>query len=265
MSHNEELVFAKEHAKWHEEIEAERSATYGPLSQSGLYWLSEHPESFKDIPGVWSATKDGFVKVNFRASEGVIHNNKPAVGELYLGPFTGADSEFVEWGSTQIQIAARFGRTMVRPHNPETANRIHYPGTDTFAPDLSWVITAEYIPNMRKNVEVPSAIPGKKHYYDSPGSALFEINGQAMRLTLFGEDDSLRAHFTDLTKEDSTFAHVRFVEVTRLNAHRLVIDFNRAVNPPAAYSMFATCPYTPPENHLTVRIEAGEKRPQQAV
>lgn len=265
MLHSAEEVFAEEHAKWHAEVEAERSSAYGPLSQTSLYWLSEKPESFKDIPGVWSATQDSFVNVNFSTSEGVYHNNKPAVGELCLGPFSGVDSEFLEWGSTRIQIASRFGRTMVRPHNPEATNRNHYPGTETFEPDQSWVITAKYVPNVRKSVEVPSAITGTKHYYDSPGTALFEVGGQEMALTLFGEKDSLRAHFTDLTKEDSTFQHVRFVEVTRSNDHELIIDFNRAINPPAAYTRFATCPFAPPENDLKIRIEAGEKRPKQAI
>ena len=40
----------------------------------------------------------------------------------------------------------------------------------------------------------------------------------------------------------------------------VVLDFNEAVNPPCAYSAFATCPLASPENRLTVAVPAGEKR-----
>ena len=40
-----------------------------------------------------------------------------------------------------------------------------------------------------------------------------------------------------------------------------IIDFNRAVNLPCAYTDFATCPLPPAENRLPIAIEAGEKTP----
>lgn len=40
---------------------------------------------------------------------------------------------------------------------------------------------------------------------------------------------------------------------------RVVIDFNKAHNPPCAFTPYATCPLPPESNRLTVRIEAGEK------
>jgi uncharacterized protein (DUF1684 family) len=39
----------------------------------------------------------------------------------------------------------------------------------------------------------------------------------------------------------------------------MVVDFNKAYNPPCAFSAFATCPIPPPENRLAVAIPAGEK------
>jgi hypothetical protein len=37
------------------------------------------------------------------------------------------------------------------------------------------------------------------------------------------------------------------------------LDFNKAYNPPCAYTAFATCPLPPRQNWLPVAIEAGEK------
>ena len=40
---------------------------------------------------------------------------------------------------------------------------------------------------------------------------------------------------------------------------RVLLDFNRAYNPPCAFTPFATCPLPPPENRLDLRVEAGER------
>ena len=37
------------------------------------------------------------------------------------------------------------------------------------------------------------------------------------------------------------------------------LDFNRAYNPPCAFTAFATCPVPRKENRLGVRVEAGER------
>jgi len=43
------------------------------------------------------------------------------------------------------------------------------------------------------------------------------------------------------------------------SAGRTRLDFNMAYNPPCALNDFATCPLPPPQNHLKLRVEAGEK------
>ena len=72
---------------------------------------------------------------------------------------------------------------------------------------------------------------------------------------------SLRAIFADATGVDLTFPAARFVGVTQTGDGTVVIDFNRTVNLPCAYSASATCPFPPPENRLGVRIESRELRP----
>jgi hypothetical protein len=37
-----------------------------------------------------------------------------------------------------------------------------------------------------------------------------------------------------------------------------ILDFNKAYNPPCAFTDVATCPLPPKQNQLQVRIEAGE-------
>jgi len=76
------------------------------------------------------------------------------------------------------------------------------------------------------------------------------------------QSDELSFIFTDLTSGVTTYPACRFLTVVgpRENG-RVDLDFNRATNPACAYTDFATCPLPPPGNHLSVRVEAGEKMP----
>jgi uncharacterized protein (DUF1684 family) len=41
---------------------------------------------------------------------------------------------------------------------------------------------------------------------------------------------------------------------------KVELDFNKAYNPPCAFTPFATCPLAPPENRLDIAVTAGEKK-----
>jgi len=64
----------------------------------------------------------------------------------------------------------------------------------------------------------------------------------------------------DLTSLDDTYAHMRFIFGEDVTEDSVVIDFNRAINPPCAFTKHAVCPLPPREHLFPVRIEAGEKR-----
>jgi len=40
----------------------------------------------------------------------------------------------------------------------------------------------------------------------------------------------------------------------------VVLDFNKAQNPPCAFTSYATCPLPPKENRLPLAVTAGEKK-----
>ncbi|MGB9604538.1 MAG: DUF1684 domain-containing protein, partial [Bryobacteraceae bacterium] len=50
----------------------------------------------------------------------------------------------------------------------------------------------------------------------------------------------------------------RFLYADASRSGRAVLDFNRAVNPPCAYTPYTTCPLPPPQNRLPFEIPAGE-------
>ncbi len=91
--------------------------------------------------------------------------------------------------------------------------------------------------------------------------AVFTLAGQRYSLTAtHGTPDAPQFVFRDQTAADATYPAGRFVYGEVVTATTIVIDFNKAINPPCAFTDFAVCPLPPPENILPIRIEAGEKR-----
>jgi hypothetical protein len=65
--------------------------------------------------------------------------------------------------------------------------------------------------------------------------------------------------FNDLTSKTETYPGGRFLEADPAVNGTVVLDFNRAYNPPCAVTPYATCPLAPKDNRLLVAIPAGEK------
>jgi uncharacterized protein len=73
------------------------------------------------------------------------------------------------------------------------------------------------------------------------------------------DDGELFFVFRDRTAPKETYGGGRFLSASAPAGGTVVLDFNRAINPPCVFTPFATCPLPLPENVLPVRIEAGEK------
>jgi uncharacterized protein len=92
----------------------------------------------------------------------------------------------------------------------------------------------------------------------APGQAEFAIGGQIFRLEPVIEDDHLFYIFKDRTAGKTTYAAGRFMQLPMPEGGVAIVDFNRAYNPPCAFSPYATCPLPLKRNQLPLAIEAGE-------
>ncbi len=98
--------------------------------------------------------------------------------------------------------------------------------------------------------------------YTAKGKLAFRVNGKKQSLVPFTEGNSLFIIFADGTSAFETYGPGRFLQAPAPDSTGMVtIDFNKAYNPPCAFTPFATCPLPPRENILEVKIEAGEKDP----
>ena len=95
---------------------------------------------------------------------------------------------------------------------------------------------------------------------DSPGKLVFTVNGKTYQLDPILEGNQLFILFGDATSGHETYPSGRFLYAKLPDANgNTVLDFNKAINPPCAFSTFATCPLPPKQNILPVAITAGEK------
>ncbi|HEX7352169.1 DUF1684 domain-containing protein [Brachybacterium sp.] len=221
------------------------AAPHGVLAQVALHWIAPGggEQSFDGLPGRWHLGDDGLAGV---AAEGeeleILEGTASGVRRVRVG----ADIE--------IEVIVRGGRTGLRVLDPATPRRTDFTGVPTgpYAPDA--VLRGSFTARPAE-VTVGSALPWLEQQLPSPGTAQFEIDGETVELVLTGERSLL---FTDETS-GTTSADWRVVEA-ELEGGTITVDLNRAVNFPAAFSAWATCPRPPAGNHLPIAVEAGERR-----
>ena len=106
-----------------------------------------------------------------------------------------------------------------------------------------------------------STVIGTLETHPAPGKAVFERDGQRCEVYPILEapgDSQLFLVFADQTSGKETYGAARFLYADLPRDGRIVLDFNRAYNPPCAFTPYATCPLAPPENRLPLRVAAGE-------
>jgi hypothetical protein len=96
----------------------------------------------------------------------------------------------------------------------------------------------------------------------SPGAVVFEADGRYLRLDVLegAEEHEVFVIFGDTTNGAETYGGGRFLYANLEPGGRLVLDFNKAYNPPCAFTPYATCPLPPRQNRLPLAIRAGEKK-----
>jgi uncharacterized protein (DUF1684 family) len=266
-----------------EDVEAWRSGRLnrltGPdgwLAVVGLAWLREGPNTVGS-----DAASDVVLPPSAPARIGVIeleadratfvpengarvrHRHKTVTDRLELvddheGPPTRL---FVE--SVSFFLIRREERLGVRIKDSDAPARSAFSGIDHYPVSVDWRLEARFEPyDPAGSVEVPTVLDTVETY-GVPGALAFDIAGTTYRLDAFLEHGStdLFVVFGDLTNRDETFGGGRYLYTKPADDRGIVVlDFNRAYNPPCVFTAHATCPLPLPKNRLPVRIEAGEMR-----
>jgi len=135
-----------------------------------------------------------------------------------------------------------------------------FEGIERFPVNEDWRIEATYEEyNPPKTIYVPNVL-GQVIEEPSPGAIVFEKNGKSYRIDAIDAGKRLWFIFADETTGEETYGGGRFLYSDKADTNGIVIvDFNKAYNPPCVLTKFATCPMPPKENYLSLEITAGEK------
>ena len=101
------------------------------------------------------------------------------------------------------------------------------------------------------------------------GTLTFDLEGQSLRLTAYElegahSDGRVFVPFLDATSGGETYGAGRYLDLEPDEDGTYAIDFNLAYHPSCVYQPKFSCPLTPAENRLSVRIDAGERLAEDA-
>jgi hypothetical protein len=252
-------TYQEEIAAWHEQRLAKLKAEDGWLSLAGLFWLHEGANPFGKDPKLEIALPDGPLHA------GVFHLDKGKVTVTIDGATrevkADSDGDVVKVGRARLFVIKRLDKYGIRVKDPESEARRGFTHIDSFPVNEAYRVTAHWVVDPRK---IPILnILGQTEQDESPGYAVFRLQGREFTLhPILETPDATELFyiFRDETTGKETYPAGRFFYSPMPKNGSVTIDFNKAYNPPCAFTPYATCPLPPPENRMAIRIEAGEKK-----
>ena len=208
----------------------------------------------------WSA--DGALIIALDPANGAMIDGKPAVDAVLLDDRHPTPTE-VAFGTVSFVAIDRGGRKGLRIRDSDAATRTGFSGIERFSVDPAWRVVADWLPLDPPFQLATGTVIGTIERYPAPGKAVFAREGRTFELYPVLEapaDEQLFLIFADATSGKETYGAARFLYADMPRDGRIVLDFNKAYNPPCAFTVYATCPLAPPENRLPLRVLAGEKK-----
>jgi uncharacterized protein (DUF1684 family) len=187
------------------------------------------------------------------------------VGDLYR--ITGPDA-LQRFRQGRDELFRTHPQSPVEPEERQSFAGLHY-----FDHDPAYRVNAQVAPGDGSELVIDTGGEDDAVRYRRAGRLVFNLAGQDCTLTVLSlvqYAGGLFVPFRDRTSGRETYGGGRYLfdtakdtdgmvlEITP-GSTEVVIDFNFAYNASCAYSPRWACPLAPPENHLQVAIEAGEK------
>jgi len=266
--------FSADTQKWREQHETEIKAEDGWLTVSGLFWLKEGTTTIGTgeksnivLPARSAPVTVGSLELNngvvsLRVSDGVVVqvNDKP-VQEYVMTFETDKPPDQFKVGSLKLGVIKRGNRYGLRVRDKNSPARLRFKGLKWFPAHENYRIIATFTAyDEPKEIRIMNVL-GDELKLKTPGLLTFTLNGQKFELRPVIEDEKkLFIIFRDLTAGKTTYPAGRFLYADLPKDGKVVLDFNRAENPPCAFTEFATCPLPPRQNFMNTAINAGEMR-----
>jgi hypothetical protein len=256
--------------KWKSELVDDLKQNW--LVLAGLFWLKPGANTFGSssdnaimLPsgpahaGVFRLQGDA-VSVELQKDANAKIGRQAILSAKLQADITGKPT-VIEMGSLRMYVIQRGSRVGIRLKDLNSEAARNYAGPIFFPLDLTYRVTGTFVASDgKKTVDVPNVL-GDVTSTPIAGEVHFKLNGHDLTLTALSGDQAKGLSFVigDLTGKTETYPGGRFLDTDPVVDGRVVVDFNRAYNPPCAVTPYATCPLAPKENRLPVAISAGEK------
>ncbi len=257
--------------EWRQKRNARLASDFGWLSLVGLEWLQEGENRVGSAPGntirlpggpdYWGSVFLVDDKLRFvRADVDSVTVDEAHVNELPMVADTEGPATLVQSGTIRFYAIFRESYAL-RIKDSQAPIRVSFKGTRNFDIQRDWRIDTRFIPGEEgETIEIGNVLG---QLIPSPvyGRIEFERDGTTYRMVAIGDENSqsLEFMFADHSNGRSTYAAGRFVYSDGMPRNgRLVVDFNKAYNPPCAFSDYSTCPLPLAENRLNMEVTAGE-------
>jgi uncharacterized protein (DUF1684 family) len=267
--------YVDEIKQWDEKRLSVLKGATGWVNLAGLYWLKQGENSFGSAStnalvfkhDAFPANLGKFIldgtEVRWETAEGneVTEKNIPfKSGVIFkIDPPSTVSLSYKTFRWSIIKREELIGVRFRDLANPalEALKKI-----DRYKPSEDWVLEAEFKPSLVPTITTTNVL-GQSYQQPHPGKIIFKIEDKSYSLDVVDEGEEGQYHivFGDATNGDATYASGRFIDIPKPDANGLTkIDFNKAYNPPCAFSEFSTCPIPTKANTLPVAIKAGEKK-----
>ena len=268
-------TFLADNAAWREARLTELRAPDGWTSLVGLHWLSlkahyigRSADSGIRLAvgppkmGMVSSERDAVWFVPERGAALTV-GGKPLTGKIRFQSDVDPQPTLIGFddGKGVLSLIHRGDRYALRVKHADAPSRTGFAGLEYWPIDPSWRIQARYVPNnVGKTIPIVDIV-GISSEHPNAGAIEFERDGKTYRLEAIGEPGRpMFVVFADRTSGHGSYSAGRFLDLEAPDASgHVVVDFNRAINPPCAFTPFATCPLPPPENRIDLAVSAGEK------
>ncbi|MFZ9332442.1 MAG: DUF1684 domain-containing protein [Chitinophagaceae bacterium] len=274
MAQPTEKTYKGEIKSWDEKrIESLRGAN-GWVNLAGLYWLKSGENSFgasadnqlvfndPRFPAQLGTFMLNDKEVIWKTAKGnEVYNKQQLVDQISIFDINKNQGIQLAYQTFRWTIIKREDIIGVRFRDLDHPNLKTFHHIERYKPSLKWKISAKLEQSLYASVSITNVL-GQTYQMPSPGKIVFEIDGKKYKLDAVDEGgDELFILFADDTNAAHTYESGRFLYIPKPDANgNTVIDFNKSINPPCAFSTFATCPLPPKQNVLPIAVTAGEKR-----
>ena len=272
---NGQTTYRNELKKWRVEHEKELKGENSWFSLAGLFWLKEGVNTIGsgdkfDIQLTENFKNSKFGEIDFQNGNAILRVEKgieaisdgKQISEMVLVSDENMKQTIIQTGSQTFYVIKRENQFGIRLKDKNNKARLEFKGLKWFPIDPKLRVTATFEAFKEpKEIIIPNTI-GTAYKMKSEGILKFKLFGKSYSLQPAEEVGKFFIVFRDLTSKSETYSVGRFLYAEKSKDGKVILDFNKAENPPCAYTTFATCPIPPQQNRLPISIRGGEKRYQ---